>query len=82
MLEKLKACPVCGAVLHGTDYDFQMHANHWLTLPPIFFHETPNSDDCAHDFKFWRVFPDGLGGELVCAKCGIGGKAHTLRTGP
>jgi hypothetical protein len=28
--------------------------------------------DCDHDFQGWREFDDGLGGESVCGKCGIG----------
>lgn len=34
-----------------------------------------------HDFKGWREFEDGLGGETVCIKCGMGAMAWSLRTG-
>lgn len=36
---------------------------------------------CDHDFKGWREFADGRGGETVCGKCGIGAVAWSLRTG-
>lgn len=38
--------------------------------------------DDAHDFKGWREFPDGNGGETVCTKCGMGAMAWSLRAGP
>lgn len=44
----------------------------------LFIHITPKADACAHDFQGWRDFPDGNGGERVCAKCGMGAMAHTL----
>lgn len=34
--------------------------------------------DCQHDFQGWREFDDGLGGETVCTKCGLGAMAFTL----
>lgn len=37
--------------------------------------------DDAHDFKGWREFDDGRGGETVCAKCGMGAMAFSLRAG-
>ncbi len=37
---------------------------------------------CEHEFAGWRAFDDGLGGEQVCAKCGMGAMSHSLRTGP
>ena len=37
---------------------------------------------CDHDFKGWREFDDGLGGERVCTKCGMGAMEHTLRNDP
>lgn len=40
----------------------------------------PN-DQCEHDFKGWREFEDGLGGETVCSKCGMGAMHHSLWTG-
>lgn len=46
---------------------------------PIFFHATPAPDACKHDFKGWRDFPDGNGGEAVCTKCGMGAMAYTMR---
>lgn len=36
----------------------------------------PNDD---HDFQGWREFEDGLGGEKVCAKCGMGAMEATMR---
>lgn len=33
---------------------------------------------CDHDFKGWREFRDGNGGEQVCTKCGMGAMAHSL----
>lgn len=42
-----------------------------------FVHCAPK-DTCEHDFKGWREFDDGLGGETVCAKCGMGAMAWTL----
>lgn len=33
---------------------------------------------CEHDFKGWREFEDGLGGEQVCAKCGVGAMAWSM----
>ena len=47
----------------------------------VFFHATPSPDACKHDFKGWREFEDGNGGEAVCTKCGMGAMAYTLRTG-
>lgn len=37
--------------------------------------------DDEHDFKGWREFVDGRGGETVCTKCGMGAMAWSLRTG-
>ena len=37
--------------------------------------------DNEHDFKGWRQFADGRGGETVCTKCGMGAMAWALRTG-
>lgn len=31
--------------------------------------------DCAHEFRGWRTFADGRGGEQVCVRCGIGAMA-------
>lgn len=47
----------------------------------VFFHVMPRADACDHDFKGWREFEDGNGGEQVCTKCGMGAMAHTLATG-
>ena len=33
---------------------------------------------CEYDFKGWREFEDGNGGETVCTKCGMGAMAYTL----
>jgi hypothetical protein len=38
----------------------------------------PKADACDHDFRGWREFADGRGGEQVCSKCGMGAMAHTL----
>jgi hypothetical protein len=38
--------------------------------------------DDEHDFKGWRDFADGNGGEQICTKCGMGAMAWTLRVGP
>lgn len=45
--------------------------------PTIFFACGPNYN-CDHDFKGWREFDDGLGGETVCTKCGIGAMAESM----
>ncbi len=37
---------------------------------------------CEHEFGGWREFEDGSGGEQVCAKCGIGAMAHSMRVLP
>lgn len=47
----------------------------------VFFHATPRVDLCDHDFKGWRNFEDGNGGERVCAKCGIGAMMYSMRIG-
>lgn len=39
---------------------------------PLTFTQCVGDDHCEHDFQGWREFEDGLGGEAVCAKCGIG----------
>jgi hypothetical protein len=38
--------------------------------------------DNEHDFKGWRDFADGNGGEQVCTKCGMGAMQWSLRVGP
>lgn len=48
----------------------------------VFVHVTPSPDNCEHDFKGWRTFADGRGGEQVCKKCGMGAMEYTLRTEP
>lgn len=48
----------------------------------VFVHLTPKADACKHDFKGYRKFADGNGGEAVCAKCGMGAMEYTLRVGP
>lgn len=35
--------------------------------------------ECEHDFQGWREFDDGLGGETVCSKCGIGAMEWSIR---
>jgi hypothetical protein len=47
--------------------------------PELFFHATPKPDACTHDFKGWREFADGNGGEAVCTKCGIGAMSYSMR---
>jgi hypothetical protein len=37
---------------------------------------------CLHDFQGWREFENGLGGEQVCTKCGLGAMAWTLANDP
>jgi len=51
------------------------------TEDAVFFHTTPKPDTCDHDFKGWREFEDGRGGEQVCTKCGMGAMEYSLRTG-
>jgi hypothetical protein len=34
-----------------------------------------------HDFRGYRAFEDGRGGEQVCTKCGMGAMEHSLREG-
>lgn len=41
----------------------------------------PTCAESAHDFKGWRKFADGNGGETVCTKCGMGAMTWSLRTG-
>ena len=38
----------------------------------------PARNTCEHEFSGWREFPDGLGGEQVCKKCGLGALAYSL----
>lgn len=33
---------------------------------------------CEHEFRGWRAFADGMGGESFCHKCSLGAMAHTL----
>lgn len=89
MLKMSETCPICDAVLDQVEYDCQAHGNHWVSLPPIFFHATPMPEACEHDFQSlprtcsggWRDFPDGNGGEQFCVKCGLGAMADSLRVG-
>jgi len=37
---------------------------------------------CEHNFKGWRAFAHGGGGETVCERCGMGAMSHSLRTAP
>lgn len=39
------------------------------------------TDGGKHDFQGWRSSPDGLGGEQVCKKCGVGAIAWSMRIG-
>lgn len=55
----------------------------------VFFHMTPKPEFCIgnpptaqHEFKGWRMFEDGNGGEQVCKHCGMGAMEYSLRTGP
>lgn len=36
---------------------------------------------CEHNFKGWREFEDGCGGEAICTRCGMGAMSHSLRCG-
>ena len=51
-----------------------------------FIHATPDIEKCLdgqdHDFRGWRDFEDGNGGEQVCARCGVGALAWSLRVSP
>lgn len=47
-------------------------------MDKIFIHAKPKAPECDHDFRGWREFEDGNGGEQVCTKCGMGAMAHTL----
>lgn len=40
-----------------------------------------SNERCDHDFKGYREFEDGLGGESACTKCGMGALHHSLWTG-
>ncbi|HEV7433923.1 MAG TPA: hypothetical protein VGO22_03490 [Pseudorhizobium sp.] len=36
---------------------------------------------CQHEWNGpWREFEDGCGGEVTCARCGMGSMSHDLRT--
>ena len=48
----------------------------------LLIHVSPKPDACEHDFKGWRAFADGNGGETVCTKCGMGAMHYSLMTGP
>jgi len=37
---------------------------------------------CEHEFAGWRQSDDGLSGEQVCRKCGMGAMTHMLRHAP
>ena len=50
---------------------------------PIVFHATRDPLKCLpdreqHEFKCWREFDDGRGGEAVCKHCGVGAMSYTL----
>jgi hypothetical protein len=51
----------------------------WAATVAAFLHSRPKREPCDHDFRGWRDFEDGNGGEQVCTKCGLGAMAHTLR---
>lgn len=51
------------------------------TIDEPFFYIAEKPDACEHDFKGWRPFEDGTGGETVCSKCGMGAMHHSLMTG-
>lgn len=40
-----------------------------------------SNHNCDHDFRGWREFSDGSGGETVCTKCGMGALHHSLWSG-
>jgi hypothetical protein len=54
---------------------------HTHEKPELLLHVTPDPDACKHNFKGWREFEDGNGGETVCDKCGMGAMTYSLRTG-
>ena len=60
----------------------QSQPEHVDSIKDLFFHSTPKSDACQHDFKGWREFTDGNGGTTVCTKCGMTAFEHSLRYGP
>lgn len=37
---------------------------------------------CQHEFEGWRESEDGLVGEQVCSRCGMGAMGHAMRVGP
>lgn len=53
--------------------------------PQRFFHALRSPDACDHDFQGWRDHKNEqgqiIGGEQVCAKCGMGAMDYTLRSG-
>ena len=55
------------------------------TWASFFHHVSPKPDACDHDFHGWQDHTDEqgriIGGEQVCAKCGIGAMAYSLRVG-
>jgi hypothetical protein len=58
------------------DRDEQMKAD------GVFYHASPRVDLCDHDFRGWRDFEDGNGGELVCTKCGMGAMHYSMMVSP
>ena len=47
----------------------------------LLVHIEPRADGCDHDFRGFRAFEDGSGGESVCTKCGMGAMTHSLWMG-
>jgi hypothetical protein len=47
-------------------------------MSKLYFDMVPKADACDHDFKGWREFEDGRGGEQVCSKCGMGAMSFSL----
>ena len=54
-------------------------ANPETTKP--FVHVMRSLVGCEHDFKGWRNFEDGTGGERVCSNCGLGAQEWSMHQG-
>lgn len=61
---------------HGVDTDIAAHVSALGC-----YCDCAAGGPCEHEFKGWREFEDGRGGEQVCEKCGTGAMRHSMRTG-
>lgn len=52
-----------------------------VTFTP-FLHIMPKANSCQHDFTLWVDDEDGSGGSLVCRKCNMSARAHTMAMSP